>query len=210
MARTRQAWWRPRFCGWSPSSLRSERRPKAITGNARTRPAGSSTSYDRVRQDYEKELKQAEVDSKRIQLEEHLDKVADPPGEAQGHHRRPHPVAGVLRDRDGQGRADILNNQKVPGIGPVLSKRLFDWRDKLAKASFRPQQTLPDSEKNRIASRYAPVMLPLGQSIQEAINDLETIASSHRERETELLKIIAATVQSLAVAEAHVMTMRVD
>ena len=102
----------------------------------------------------------------------------------------------------------LLNNQKVPGIGPVLSQRLFDWRNGLS-ASFRPQNTLPDSEKNRIASRYAPVMLPLGQSIEGAINDLGTIAISHRSREAEIIKAIAGAVQNLAIAEAHVRAMKV-
>jgi hypothetical protein len=52
-------------------------------------------------------------------------------------------------------------------------------------------------------------MLPFGQSIQEAINDLDMIAMSHRARESELLKDIAVAVQSLAVAEAHVRAMKV-
>ncbi|AGA28303.1 hypothetical protein Sinac_4088 [Singulisphaera acidiphila DSM 18658] len=102
----------------------------------------------------------------------------------------------------------LLSNQKVPGIGPVLSKRLFDWRNSLM-ASFRPQQTLPDSEKNRIASRYAPVMLPLGQSIQGAINDLDSISMAHLTREAETIQAIAATVQNLAIAEAHVRALKV-
>ena len=96
----------------------------------------------------------------------------------------------------------------MPGIGPVLSRRLFDWRDGLM-ASFRPQQALPESEKNRIASRYAPVMLPLSQSIQGAIKDLDTIALSHHAREAEMIKVIAAAVQNLAIAEAHVRAMKV-
>jgi hypothetical protein len=102
----------------------------------------------------------------------------------------------------------LLNAQKVPVIGPVLSKRLFDWRDSLM-ASFRPQQALPESEKNRIASRYAPVMLPLGQSIQGAINDLDTIGVGHRTHQAEMIKVIAAAVQNLAIAEAHVSAIKV-
>ena len=147
------------------------------------------------------------MDSKKIQLEEHLDKALI----------RQAKLKGITSDRilslesfgiETAKDVPLLNNQKVPGIGPVLSKRLFDWRNRLA-ASFRPQQTLPDSEKNRIASRYAPVMLPLGQSIQGAINDLDTIAMSHRTREAEMIKAIAAAVQTLAIAEAHVRAMKV-
>src|SRR5262249_3032898 len=144
---------------------------------------------------------------KRIQLEEHLDKAMI----------RQAKLKGITSDRvlslesfgiETAKDVDILRNQKVPGIGPVLSKRLFDWRGSLTP-SVPAHATLPDSVKNRIAGRYAPVMLPLGQSIQEAINDLDTIAMSHRSRESELLKVIAAAVQSLAVAEAHIRAMRV-
>ena len=96
----------------------------------------------------------------------------------------------------------------MPGIGPVLSKRLLDWRDKLA-SSFRPRQGLPESERRRVATRYAPVLLPLRQALQSAIDDLETIAASHRASEAERIKAIAAAVQNLAVAEAYVQAMRV-
>ena len=183
---------------------------KATEGRFRQRKdeaSGIAVSHDRARQDYEKELKQAEVDSKRIQLEEHLDKALI----------RQAKLKGITSDRilslesfgiETAKDVSLLNNQKVPGIGPVLSKRLFDWRKSL-EASFRPKHTLPDSEKNRIASRYAPVMLPLGQSIEGAINDLGTIAMSHRSREAEMIKTIAAAVQNLAIAEAHVRVMKV-
>jgi hypothetical protein len=102
----------------------------------------------------------------------------------------------------------MLNHQKVPGIGPVLSQRLFDWRDKIA-SSFRPRQGLPESEKIRVANRYAPVLLPLGQALQSAINDLEAITVSHRASEAERIKAIAAAVQNLAVAEAYIRAMKV-
>jgi DNA-binding helix-hairpin-helix protein with protein kinase domain len=170
--------------------------------------SGIVAGHDRAKLDYERELKQAEVDSEKIQLEEHLDKALI----------RQAKLKGITGDRilslesfgiETAKDVLLLNNQKIPGIGPVLSNRLFDWRSSLA-ASFRPQKTLPDSQKNRIASRYAPVMLPLGQSIEGAINDLGTIAMSHRSREIEMIKAIAAAVQTLAIAEAHVRAMKVS
>jgi DNA-binding helix-hairpin-helix protein with protein kinase domain len=168
--------------------------------------SGIVASHDRVMQDYEKELKQAEVDSKKIQLEEHLDKSLI----------RQAKLKGITNDRilslesfgiETAKDVSMLSNQKVPGIGPVLSGRLFAWRDSLA-SSFVPKQALPESEKNRIASRYAPVLRPLGQSIQEAIQDLEAIVRSHRAREGDLLKAIGAAVQDAAIAEAHVSAMK--
>jgi DNA-binding helix-hairpin-helix protein with protein kinase domain len=168
---------------------------------------GIAASYDRAKLGYERDLRQAEVDSKKIQLEEHLDKALIRQAKLKG-------ITGArilsLESFGIETAKDVslLNNQKVPGIGPVLSKRLFEWRNRLT-ASFRPQQTLPDSEKNRIASRYAQVMLPLGQSIQAAIDELRTIAMSHRTRELETIKAIVGAVQNLAIAEAHVRAMKV-
>ncbi len=46
-------------------------------------------------------------------------------------------------------------------------------------------------------------MLPLGQLIEGAINDLSTMTMSHRSRGAEMMKAIAAAVQSLAIAEAQ-------
>ena len=168
---------------------------------------GIVVGHSRVKVDYEMELRQAEVDSKRIQMEEHLDKSLI----------RQAKLRGITGDRilslesfgiETANDVHMLNNQKVPGIGPVLSARLFEWRDKLA-SSFVPMQGLPESEKNRVASRYAPVLLPLGQSIQGAINELETIATSHHAREAELVKAIGAAIQNVAIAEVHLRAMKV-
>ena len=169
--------------------------------------SGIAASHGRAKMDYERELKQAELNSNRIQLDEFLDRSLIRQAKLKGINNKcilALESFGIETAKD----VPMLNNQKVPGIGPVLSKRLLDWSQGLA-SSFRPQQSLPESERNRIASRYAPVMLPLGQSIQGAINELETIAMSHRAREMELVKVISATVQTLATAEAYVKSMRV-
>ena len=168
---------------------------------------GILKSQDGARQDYERELRHAESNSKKLQLEEHLDKSLI----------RNAKLKGISGDRilslesfgiETAKDVAMLDKQKVPGIGPVLSKRLLDWRHKLA-SSFRPQQGLPESERRRVATRYAPVLLPLIQALQFAIDDLETIAASHSARESEQFKAISAAVQDLAVAEAYVRTMSV-
>jgi DNA-binding helix-hairpin-helix protein with protein kinase domain len=169
--------------------------------------SGIAASHGVAKADYERELGQAELDSEKIQLEEHLDKALIRHAKLEGisgYRILSLESFGIETAKD----VPLLHTQKVPGIGPALSRRLFDWRDGLM-ASFRPQQALPESEKNRIASRYAPVMLPLGQAIQAAINDLDTIAMSHRAREAEMIKAIAAAVQNFAIAEAHVNGMKV-
>ncbi|MDB5352855.1 MAG: Protein kinase protein [Planctomycetota bacterium] len=168
---------------------------------------GIVASHSRAKFDYEKELRQAEVDSKKIQMEEHLDKSLI----------RHAKLKGITGDRilalesfgiETAKDVTMLRTQKVPGIGPVLSSRLLQWRMGLLM-SFVPKQTLPESEKNRIASRYAPVLLPLGQSIQGAINELDVIAATHQAREAERVKAIATAVQNVAIAEAHVKAMKV-
>ena len=100
--------------------------------------SGIVASHGTVKLDYERELRQAEFDSKKIQLEEHLDKALI----------RQANLKGITGDRilslesfgiETAKDVPLLHNQKVPGIGPVLSNRLFDWRDGLM-SSFRPQQ----------------------------------------------------------------------
>jgi hypothetical protein len=165
-------------------------------------------SHDGTRRDYEREYGLAEVDSKRIQLDEHLDKSLICTAKIKGiTGDRIHALEsfGIQTAKD----IVILNSQKVPGIGPVLSQRLFDWREKLA-AMFHPRHGLPESEKNRIAMRYAPVLRPLSQAINAAIHDLEALAASYRAREAEQVKAIAAAVQDLAVAKKYELAMNVE
>lgn len=164
-------------------------------------------SHDGAMQDYERELRQAEMDSKKVQLEEHLDKMLIRNASLKG--ITPGRILslesfGIETAKD----LAILENQKVPGIGNVLSKRLFDWRDKIA-SSFRPRQGLPESERTRVTTRYAPIFLPLIQILQSAISELESMAASHRAIEAERIKAIAANVQDLAVADAHFRAMKV-
>ena len=206
--------WRDRVAGAEVEMLRLEseftRQRAATEGKFRRRKdeaSGIAASHGRAKMDYERELRQAELNSNKIQLDEFLDRSLIRQAKLKGINNKcilALESFGIETAKD----VPMLNNQKVPGIGPVLSKRLLDWSHSLA-TSFRPQQSLPESERNRIASRYSPVMLPLGQSIQGAINELDTIAMSHRARESELVKVIAEAVQNFATAEAHVRAMKV-
>jgi len=159
-------------------------------------------SHKNMWQDYERDLDQAEMDSQRIQLEEHLDKSLI---------RRAN-LKGITGDRilslesfgiETAKDITILSYQKVPGIGPILTERLIEWRDKI-KSKFKALPGLPETEKRRIASRYGPALLPVVQTLQAAINDLEGIAASHRASESEWIKAVAAAVQEQAIAEANV------
>jgi hypothetical protein len=159
------------------------------------------SSHDNARREYLRELRQAETDSKKIQLEEHLDTELIRNAKIKGITTKSILALesfGIETAKD----VEMLKTQKVPGIGPVLSGRLFEWRGSIER-KFIPKQALPESERGRIASRYAPVFLPLGQTIQAAIRDLDAIAASHRARELEWVKAVEAAIQKAAVAEAH-------
>ena len=137
-----------------------------------------ASRFPQVKQKYDKELQQAETDSKKIQLEEHLDKELIRNAKIKGITGKSILALesfGIESAKD----VEMLKTQKVPGIGPVLSGRLFEWRERIER-SFIPKQALPESERSRIASRFAPELLPLGQAIQTAIRDLEGITASHR------------------------------
>lgn len=163
-------------------------------------------SHHGTLQDYEQELYQAEINSNKTQVEAYLDKSLIRDANLKGF--TPDRLLalesfGIETAKD----VSILRRQKVPGIGPTLSQRLFDWRDNLTRR-FRSKQGLPESERQRIASRFAPALLPLTEVLQATLKELETIQESHRAAEATRLAAIAQAVQDLTVAEAHVEAMK--
>ena len=162
---------------------------------------GFAADFQRVKRDYDGDYMRAEVDSKHDQMEEHLDNFLIRDAKLKGI------TNARLLDLESFGietAKDVssLESQKVPGIGPVLSGRLFAWREDLSR-SFVAKQGLPEKERGRLAGRYAPVLMPLGEKIQATIRDLEGIMGSHRTRERGLLATISSTVEKMAAAEAQ-------
>ena len=138
---------------------------------------------------------------RRIQLEEHLDKELIRNAKIKGITSKSILALesfGIETAKD----VEMLKTQKVPGIGPVLGGRLFEWREKIER-TFIPKNVLPESERSRLASRFGPILLPLGEAIQTAMRDLDAIAASHRTRERDLVDSIAGAVQNATIAEAH-------
>ena len=170
-------------------------------GNA----VGLLRTHGSALRDYEQELRRAKENSTQIQLDEHLDKSLIRKANLHGFHGGRILALesfGIETAKD----VEMLLYKKVPGIGPVLSQRLFDWLDWL-KSSLRPQLGLPESEKSRIAKRHAPVIRPLVQSIKSAISELETIEDYHRTNDAKRISEIVVTVQELAITEAYVQAM---
>lgn len=161
----------------------------------------SLAPHEKVRRQYESDLYEAVQDSRRIQMEQHLDSFLIRQAKLKGITTERIFLAlesfGIQTAND----VDMLKTTKVPNIGPVLRDRLLDWKDTVA-AKFVPKQSLPESERNRIASRYAPVFLPLIQSVEAAIRDIEGFAASERSRDRERVKAIEAAVQKAASVTA--------
>ena len=157
----------------------------------------SVASHTKVRQQYQSDLREAEQDSKRIQMEQHLDSFLIRQAKLKGITTERVFLAlesfGIQTAND----VDALKTTKVPNIGPVLRDRLLDWKNTVA-SKFVLKQALPESERNRIASRYAPVFLPLIQSVEAAIRDIEGFAASERNRDRERVKAIGVVVQRAA------------
>jgi DNA-binding helix-hairpin-helix protein with protein kinase domain len=154
----------------------------------------SFASHTKVRQQYQSDLREAEQDSKRIQMDQHLDSFLIRQAKLKGITTERVFLAlesfGIQTAND----VDILRTTKVPNIGPVLRDRLLDWKNSVA-SKFVLKLALPESERNRIASRYAPVFLPLIQSVEVAIRDIEGFAASERARDRERVKAIGVVVQ---------------
>lgn len=163
--------------------------------------SGFVADFQRARRDYDGELMTAEADSKHGQLEDHLD----------GFLIREAKLKGITNSKvldlesfgvETAKDVTILGSQKVPGIGPVLSKRLFDWREGLER-TFVPKQGLPEKERSRVAARYAPVLMPLGEKIQATIREMEGAVGAHRTKERGTLASIAGMVEKGAAAQAQ-------
>jgi hypothetical protein len=157
----------------------------------------SVASHTKVRQQYQSDLREAEQDSKRIQMEQHLDSFLIRQAKLKGITTERVFLAlesfGIQTAND----VDTLKTTKVPSIGPVLRDRLLDWKNTVA-SKFVLKQALPESERNRIATRYAPVFLPLIQSVEAAIRDIEGFVASERDRDRERVKAIGVAVQIAA------------
>ncbi len=184
------------------AALFDNRKASGERFEAKKRDAEASVaSHSKIRQQYQSDLREAEQDSKRIQMELHLDSFLIRQAKLKGITTERVFLAlesfGIQTAND----VDMLNTTKVPNIGPVLRDRLLDWKNTVA-SKFVLKQALPESERNRIASRYAPVFLPLIQSVEAATRDIESFAASERHRDLERVKSIGVVVQMAANAKA--------
>ena len=157
----------------------------------------SMAPHDKVRQQYQSHLREAEQDSKRIQFDQYLDGFLIRQAKLKGITTERIFLAlesfGIQTAKD----VEALRTTKVPGIGAVLRDRLLDWKADVA-SKFVAKQALPESERNRIAGRYAPIFLPLIQTTGAAIRDIEAFAAASRQQDRERVAAIGLAVQSAA------------
>lgn len=158
-------------------------------------------SYQKASQEYNQELRRAERDARRHQLEEYLDRHLIRDAKLKS-------ITGArilsLESFGVQTANDVamLQSLKVPGIGPVLTERLVDWRTGL-EGRFTPRQTLPEAEKNKIDARYSPVMTPMHEGLSNVIRDLKSLIAAHKSTEKAQMASIGASVQKDAIVKAH-------
>lgn len=154
---------------------------------------------------YYGEIKRAELDSKRIQFETYLDQffIRNASIKAITNQRvLALESFGIETAKD----IDMLSRQKVPGIGPVLSDRLMQWRDSLTH-KFVPTSTLPANERSRINTRFAPALLPLQQSVVSQFEQMLSLKKEFQQKLDEIEnKLKVASINALT-SQAHLVAL---
>ena len=127
-------------------ALQDQRRMCSEQFERKKREADASVvSHSKVRDQYQSDLREAEQDSRRIQMEQHLDSFLI----------RQAKLKGITTERvflsleafgiQTANDVDMLSTTKVPGIGPVLRDRLLGWKITVA-SKFVLKQALPESD----------------------------------------------------------------
>jgi DNA-binding helix-hairpin-helix protein with protein kinase domain len=93
----------------------------------------------------------------------------------------------------------------VRGIGPVLTRKLFDWRRRVAKEfRFDPTATIPESEVRALVLKYRQREEGLRSQLQRGTLELEALGGTTEERLDALQERIAVLTLQAAQAEADV------
>jgi DNA-binding helix-hairpin-helix protein with protein kinase domain len=99
-----------------------------------------------------------------------------------------------------------LRNQKVPGIGPVLTQRLNDWRDSLA-TTFKPQQGVPSVERTTVDARHLPRLHQIESVLLDGPRQLREVSSQYESRRKNAVAQIQESVENLVRAERELEVM---
>jgi DNA-binding helix-hairpin-helix protein with protein kinase domain len=92
----------------------------------------------------------------------------------------------------------------VRGVGPVLTKKLLEWRKKMA-AEFRfdPQAVVPEPELRAVVLKYKQLEEGVRTLLQRGANELEAMAGRTEEQLRAVMARIEALMLRVAQAEAE-------
>jgi DNA-binding helix-hairpin-helix protein with protein kinase domain len=152
----------------------------------------NKAAYENSKAAYTHDLTELTKRSAQIQLERHLD----------GHLIRSARLKAMTTDRilslssfgiETALDVEKLANQKVPGIGPVLTQRLREWRESLER-SFKPQPGLPSAERATVDQRHLPRLRQIESVLSDGPRQLREIAAQYQSRRKNALAQIQETV----------------
>ena len=136
--------------------------------------------YEKAKEAHTKDLADLVKRSEQIQLERHLD----------SHLIRAAKIEAMTNARilslESFGIETALDvvklwTQKVPGIGRVLTQRLWEWRESLIR-SFKPQPDVPSVERATVDQRYLLRLNQLEIVLSDGPRQLREIASQQESR----------------------------
>jgi DNA-binding helix-hairpin-helix protein with protein kinase domain len=160
----------------------------------------SRAMYSKLVEAYKRELSDLAHRSKQVQLDKYLDSKLI----------RDAKLKGINNDRilslssfGVETALDVtrLNSIKVPGIAKVLTGRLFDWRNSLAR-SFRPKDGVPASERAAVDQRHVPRIRQIQNSLRNGSRTLSDIVERYKQRRTGLEQQIGLLAPQADQSEA--------
>ena len=168
------------------------RSAKATFETILTNLRSNKEGYERTKETYTRDLTDLTKRSAQIQLDRHLD----------GHLIRAARIQAMTTARilslgsfgiETALDVEKLRTQKVPGIGPVLTQRLTEWRESLIR-SFKPQPGVPSAERATVDQRYLPRLYQLESVLLDGPRQLREVASQHESRRKNALAQIQESV----------------
>jgi DNA-binding helix-hairpin-helix protein with protein kinase domain len=163
----------------------------------------SKSQHDSAKLEYAKELSDLAKDSQKIQLERHLDclLIRDAKLKAITTERIMSLGSfGIETALD----VERLSRVKVPGIGPVLTTRLVEWRDTCIR-SFRSQPGIPASLRTSVDQRHQGNLRKCETILANGPRQLREIVDRHEAEQRRLYTEIQSLVNKVERAAADML-----
>jgi hypothetical protein len=101
-----------------------------------------------------------------------------------------------------------LSQVKVPGIGPVISDRLLEWKEKTtASFVYDPHLCIPASERQRLDAQYRHQLRSPADSLASSLIEIRSLLDEYNTEKTHSIEKITGMVRQLmqAIADAKIM-----